>query len=204
MLPASLGSRRVTLNTVGCACLVMSACGGADPDSAHDEFAARVAGPWSALLELGDETGRVYATDRYGFEDDRQTIDAVAYLDEGLTMPFLRYRAEFEIVAVERSPSIPDAYEIDARARSATMTALLDVSDVFAAFGLDDCGLLVGTDVDVSNSSCGVPFFADTSCVELDLFQVDPQGTALRVGVATGDKCMARPNVVQEMTYVRP
>ncbi len=176
-------------------CATLEGCGDDSEPTANEEFFERATGTWRTLLQLGEGDMTVFAVDEYYFTEPEQTISVEAFFDSDLTKPFLRYEASLTAERVERSMSIEDGYELDLRTDSATMTALVDEPELFAAFGLDDCGLAANEEVDVSGSACGVPVFRDASCVEKELYQVGEKRDEFRVGVIT-DKCTARPSEI--------
>jgi len=63
----------------------------------------------------------------------------------------LKYRCSWlRYTVIGASKAVEDGFDIDFENESATMTALVDDTELFAAFGLADCGLRSGEAVDIS------------------------------------------------------
>jgi hypothetical protein len=166
-----------------------------DANGVEREFLARAAGEWGYDFKIDGADGSVWVTDVVTIGRNRHDIFADVYADEGRTVPLFRYEARATLAVVGASADVPDGFNVDIRLTSATITAFVDDPALFAGFGLDDCNLVANRAVDVIPTNCTVPLARDTTCAEMELYQIAPDAAALNIGAPT-DRCVERPTTI--------
>ncbi len=161
----------------------------------ENEFLARAAGEWEYEFKIDGADGSVWVADVVSIGPGRHDIFADVYADEARTVPLFRYEARATLEVVGASADLPDGFDVDVRLTSATITAFVDDPALFAGFGLDDCNLVANRAVDVMPTNCAVPLARDTTCNEMELYQIAPGAAELYVGALT-DRCVERPTTI--------
>lgn len=160
--------------------------------SVEDEFLLRAKGQWYYKFKVEGAGGAAWVADVIEIDRNKHDITADVFADEARTTPLFRYQAKGTLQVKDRASAIADGFNIDIRLTSATLTALVDDPALFAAFGLDDCNLVANQPVDVMPTNCMVPLARDTTCTELELYQVAADGKSLDVGEGT-NRYVERP-----------
>ena len=126
----------------------------------------------------------------------------IAYADEAMTIPLLRWDIVRSYRLDQRSAAFPDAYELTWTDRASTLTAYVDDPGLFASLGIDDCTLQPNAPVDLSIDNCGAPLFPFRECDLKDFVELTDAG--MTFGDPTqGDRCVSRPTRHEGWTFER-
>jgi len=126
----------------------------------------------------------------------------IAYADEAMTVPLLRWDIVRSYRVDQRSTAFPDAYDITWTDRTSTLTAYVDNPGLFASLGIGDCALQQNVALDLSATNCGAPLFPFRDCNLKDFVELGDAG--MTFGDPTeGDRCVSRPTRREGWTFAR-
>jgi hypothetical protein len=166
--------------------------------TAEDAFLARAKGTWLYEFQIDGANGAVYVKDYVEIDRNKHNVSADIYADKAYTTKLFHLEWSATLAIPERS-AVPNTFKADIRLRQATFAAFVDDPALWAAFGVDDCKLVVNQAVDVMQSNCVYPLTRNTTCTELDLFELLEGSKELRIGVSDGDHCGKRPTEVDRV-----
>ena len=149
-----------------------------------------------------DGAASAYIRQSIAFTPEREAYTVEAFGDPGGTVPLFAYISEGPWRAVSAHETIPDALAIDLVNESSKVTIFVDAPELWAAIGLAECPLAIGEAVSISGCVSGPPFQV-AGCTDLDLALVDEDGTRLRMGEGSVDRCTERPQETAETAFFK-
>ena len=177
-----------------------TASGWAQPAAVSD-MKERIIGTWiqdSVPFTLEDMT--VYVRQTVIIDAADETFKVEVFADPSLEQTLFTYDSSGPYTLLGPSERVPGAFDINLVNTSSTITVSTDVPALFEAAEIDDCGLVVGVPVDVSDG-CAAPLFSVADCVDLDLIAVT--GDKLRFGAEGTDRCVQRPIKLADAPYLK-
>jgi hypothetical protein len=163
--------------------------------TAEDIFLARAKGTWLYEFQIDGAGGAVFVKDFVEIDRNKHNVSADIYADKAYTTKLFHLEWAATLKIPERS-TVANAFQADIRLTQATFTAFVDDPALWAAFGVDDCKLVVNQAVDVMQSNCVYPLTRNTTCTELELFELPEGSKELRNGISDGDHCGKRPTEI--------
>ncbi len=188
--------------------LTVAGCSSSDTTpttpTAEATFIARAKGKWLYDFRIDAGGGSVWVSDFLTIDRDRHDVSADIYADEARTTKLFHLEWTASLTIVDRG-ALPDTFAADIRLKNGTMTAFVDDPALWAAFGLEDCKLVVNQPVDIMPTNCVYPLTRNTKCTELELFELPEGGNEIRPGTPEEDHCGKRPATVDRghAGYVR-
>jgi hypothetical protein len=162
-------------------------------------------GTWSTPLSRQEAPGggaSAFLRQTVIFDDGVQDIRAEIFADPEGQIPIFTYASSGPYTVVGPSTIIEDALNLELVNDTSQVTIFMDVPDLMAAVGMGECPLVIGEAVDVSGCISGPPFLV-TDCVDLDLVLVDEEGTRLRFGDQSVDRCLERPTELDSTAFMK-
>lgn len=172
--------------------------------TAEPQFLARARGTWLYDFQIDGAGGSVWVRDFVTIDRDRHDVSADIFADEMRTTKLFHLEWTATLKVVDRG-SLPDTFAVDIRLTTAKLTAFVDDPALWAAFGVDDCKLVVNQAVDVMPTNCVYPLTRNTTCSELELYELREGSSELRPGTPEADHCGRRPTTVdrERAPYLR-
>lgn len=162
-------------------------------------------GTWMTTLSEQQAPGgsaSAYLRQTVIFTESRQDIRAEIFADAAASIPIFTYESSGPYVAVGASNVINGALNLELVNDRSEVTIFMDVPDLMAAVGMQECDLIIDKAVDVTNCISGPPFLV-TDCIDLDLVLVDNDGQRLRFGDQSVDRCKMRPTKLDATEFMK-
>lgn len=169
-----------------------------------DAVAALLVGTWKTGAMPTPAPGGLtaYVVQTLLWTEETESLIVTAYADEALTLPIFTYEfiGPYQVRSI--SKIVPEAFDVDLNNDRSVMTVAMDAPEIWKFLNLQACPLEIGKAIDISTCSSGPPFEV-SNCTDMDLVQLDPAGTTLRMGAPGTDRCIARPGLLGSITYIR-
>ncbi len=190
----------MTFKTLTATAVALAAAAG---PALSDTAESALIGMWTTPLSAQQAPGggaSAFLRQTVIFTDTRQDIRAEVFADPAGEMPIFTYASSGPYVAVGASDVVQGALNLELVNETSEVTLFMEVPDLMAAVGMGGCDLIVGEAIDVTTCISGPPFLV-TDCTDLDLVLVDENGTRLRFGDQSVDRCVARPTELDATAF---
>ena len=170
-----------------------------------DTTPSDVIGTWQTPLAEqpspdGSESGWLQAT--VIFTQNRESLQLRAFADQDQTIPLFTYFSEGPYSPATGPTTVPGAVALDLQNDLSEVTLHQEVPGIVAALNLQDCPLVVGQAVEISDCVGGPPFNVG-DCVDMDVVMIDEGGNRLRFGREDFDRCVTRPTALSERGFFK-
>jgi len=130
-----------------------------------------------------------FGTREFSFENGRWTLSFVHALDADMQVRTFRFRTGGPYAIDAASAIVPGAYEGRFTESQKFVTLLSDDVGIVQAFGFTECGLIVGVEVDISETGCGSWKPVADCGIDHDLFAKDEAGVHFGQRPPDNDLC---------------
>lgn len=166
---------------------------------------ADVVGTWQTpLTEQPSPDGSVSAWVQATvvFTEDRESLQLRAFADQDQTIPLFTYFSDGPYRSATDPTTVPGTVALDLQNDLSQVTLHQEVPGIVAALNLQDCPLVVGQAVEISDCVSGPPFNVG-DCVDMDVVMIDEGGQRLRFGREDFDRCVTRPTALSERGFFK-
>lgn len=143
-----------------------------------------------------------YITARFEFDGQRNRVLISAFADQELSQPLFTYESEGPIAIQGPSEQFQGGWNVVSQNDTSTVEIFVDAPPIWAALGLSDCPLALGTATEISACVDGGPFNI-SSCAEYDVLWLSADGASFRTGGGDVDRCEDYPVELGDIQYQR-